>query len=57
MTDHSPAHTTTGPLAVAQNGNLPAGWVTPEFSDADILAFAPEIPAKPDVTEDVANNG
>lgn len=34
MSDHSPAHTTTGPLAVAQNGNIPAGWVSPEVADA-----------------------
>jgi hypothetical protein len=31
---HSPAHTTTGPVAVPQNGNIPAGWVSPEVADA-----------------------
>lgn len=34
MTEHSPAYTTTGPLAVAQNGNIPAGWVSPEVTVA-----------------------
>ena len=47
---HSRAHDTTAPMAVPMNGNIPAGWVVPEFSAADVLAFAPEIPAKPDVT-------
>jgi hypothetical protein len=31
---HSPAYETTAPMAVPQNGNIPAGWVSPEVAGA-----------------------
>lgn len=34
MSDRSRAHDTTAPMAVPQNGNIPAGWVSPEVADA-----------------------
>jgi hypothetical protein len=34
MSDHSPAHDTANPMAVPQNGNIPAGWVSAEQHEA-----------------------
>lgn len=34
MSNHSPAHNTAAPMAVPQNGNIPAGWVGNEQHEA-----------------------
>lgn len=31
---HSPAHDTATPMALPVNGNIPAGWVSPDVADA-----------------------